>query len=52
MHMGDLLRAVDDHPDAEIAGIFDPDRARMADAIANFNIPDDRVFTDLDTCVD
>ena len=25
MHMGDLLRAVAAHPDAEIAGIFDPD---------------------------
>ena len=30
MHMGDLLRQVAEHPDAEIAGIFDPDRARMA----------------------
>ena len=30
MHMGDLLREVAEHPDAEIAGIFDPDRARMA----------------------
>ena len=27
MHMGDLLRLVHDHPDAEIAGIFDPDRS-------------------------
>ena len=26
MHMGDLLRQVHDHPEAEIAGIFDPDR--------------------------
>jgi predicted dehydrogenase len=51
MHMGDLLRLVNDHPDAEIAGIFDPDRARMARAIANFSIPDDRVFTDFDACM-
>ena len=29
MHMGDLLRQVAEHPDAEIAGIFDPDRERM-----------------------
>ena len=27
MHMGDLLRQVAEHPDAEIAGIFDPDRS-------------------------
>ena len=29
MHMGDLLRQVAQHPDAEIAGIYDPDRGRM-----------------------
>ena len=51
MHMGDLLRAVASHPDAEIAGIFDPDPARMQSAIANFAIPPDRVFTDLEACL-
>ncbi len=52
MHMGDLLREVAEHPDAEIAGIFDPDRTRMESAIANFAIPDERVFTDLETCLE
>ena len=51
MHMGDLLRAVRQHPDAEIAGIFDPDRARMKAAIEHFGIPEDRVHTDLDACL-
>ena len=51
MHMGDLLRQVHDHPDAEIAGIFDPDPARMASAIASFSIPPERVFTNLDACL-
>jgi glucose-fructose oxidoreductase len=51
MHMGDLLRQAAEHPDAEIAGIFDPDRKRMENAIATFGIPDDRVFTDLDACL-
>ena len=51
MQMGDLLRAVHDHTGAEIAGIFDPDPARMARAIAAFDIPPDRVFTDLDACL-
>jgi predicted dehydrogenase len=51
MHMGDLLRLVHEHPDAEIAGIFDPDRSAMEGAIANFNVPDDRVFTDFDACM-
>jgi predicted dehydrogenase len=51
MHMGDLLREVFNHPDAEIAGIFDPSRARMETAIKNFGIPQERVFTDLETCL-
>ncbi|NBU65323.1 MAG: gfo/Idh/MocA family oxidoreductase, partial [Chloroflexia bacterium] len=38
MHMGDLLRKVHEHPNAEIAGICDADPARMQAAIANFNI--------------
>jgi len=52
MHMGDLLRMAHDHPDAEIAGIFDPDRRKMEQAIADFGIPEDRVFTDLDACME
>ncbi len=51
MHMGDLLRLVHDHPDAEISGLFDPDRSTMASAVAEFGIPDDRVFTDFDACM-
>ena len=52
MHMGDLLRMVHDHPDAEIAGIFDPNKESMSRAIADFSIPGDRVFTDLDACME
>jgi predicted dehydrogenase len=51
MHMGDLLRQVHDHPEAEIAGICDTDPARMQAAIANFAIPPDRVFTDVAACM-
>lgn len=51
MHMGDLLRMVHEHPGAEISAIWDPDRTRMESAIANFGIPEDRVFTDLDACL-
>lgn len=51
MHMGDLLRMVHEHPDAEIAGIYDPDASKMASAIQNFDIPPDRVFTDFDACM-
>lgn len=51
MHMGDLLRQVQDHPEAEIAGICDADPGRMAAAIANFAIPPERVFTDVAACM-
>lgn len=51
MHMGDLLREVHEHPDAEIAGICDRDPKRMSAAIANFAIPRDRVFTEIDACL-
>ena len=52
MHMGDLLRMVAEHPHAEIAGICDEQPDRMRAAIRNFNIPRDRVFTDLDRCLE
>lgn len=51
MHMGDLLREVYTHPDAEIVGVCDADRARMADAIAKFDISEDKVFIDVAVCL-
>ncbi|XDB00133.1 Gfo/Idh/MocA family oxidoreductase [Sulfitobacter sp. LCG007] len=51
MHMGDLLRLVDAHPDAEIAGVFDPDREKMEGAVRKFSLPEDRIFTGFDTCM-
>jgi len=51
MHMGDLLRLVHEHPGAEIAGIFDPDPARMARAVETFGLPGTSVFTDFDMCM-
>lgn len=52
MHMGDLLRQVFDHPDAEIVGISDGEPARMEGAIKNFHIPPDRVFSDYRACLE
>jgi len=51
MHMGDLLRLVANHPDAEIVGLFDPDRSRMGRAVAQFGVPEARIFTDFDACM-
>lgn len=51
-HMGDLLRMAHDHPQVEIVGACDETPARMREAIHNFAIPNDRVFTDLDECLE
>lgn len=51
MHMGDLLRKCHEHPEVEIAGICDADPARMRSAIAHFQIPPERVFTDPHRCL-
>jgi glucose-fructose oxidoreductase len=52
MHMGDLLRMAFDHPLTEIVGVCDEDPGRMKMAIRNFKILSDRVFTDIDECIE
>ncbi|HWX22549.1 MAG TPA: Gfo/Idh/MocA family oxidoreductase [Candidatus Binatia bacterium] len=51
MHMGDLLRMAFNHPQAEIVGLCDEQPERMQSAIRNFNIPAERVFSDVDQCL-
>ncbi len=51
-HMGDLLRAVHEHPQAELVGICDEQPLRMVGAQANFEIPEERVFTDHAECLE
>lgn len=52
LHMGDLLRMVHEHPRADIVGLCDEEPVRMIEAIANFNIPPDRVFIDYRRCLE
>lgn len=52
MHMGDLLREVHNHPNAEICGICDSDPARMQDAIGNFGLAPEQVFTEVAACME
>ncbi|MEM7032730.1 MAG: Gfo/Idh/MocA family oxidoreductase [Chloroflexota bacterium] len=51
MHMGDLLRRVHEHPQAEIVGICHTERERMASTIEKFAIPENRIFTDYQQCL-
>ncbi len=52
MHMGDLLRQVSEHPDAELVGVCDEQRSTMQPAIDALQIPDAAVFTDYKTCME
>jgi predicted dehydrogenase len=51
-HMGDLLRMAHEHSHADIVAVCDERPERMADAIRNFNIPADRIFTDERLCLE
>jgi predicted dehydrogenase len=51
-HMGDLLRNVHEHPEAELVAICDELPARMQEAIRNFSVPAERVFTDVRACME
>ena len=52
MHMGDLLRMTATHPEAEIVGVCDDNPARMEMAVRNFQIPSERVFEDVEECLE
>ncbi|MBX3010260.1 MAG: Gfo/Idh/MocA family oxidoreductase [Caldilineaceae bacterium] len=52
MHMGDLLRKVQEHPNAEIVGICDERAERMASTAQALAIPTERIFTDYRQCLE
>ncbi|GAB3684276.1 Gfo/Idh/MocA family oxidoreductase [Salinarchaeum chitinilyticum] len=56
MHMNTNLEWVADHPDAEIVGVCDEDPSTstgsLEDAVEAHDIPDDRVFDDLEACIE
>ncbi|QDU64644.1 Glucose--fructose oxidoreductase precursor [Planctomycetes bacterium Pan216] len=52
MHIGDNLRMAFEHPACEIVGVCDETPSRMKDAIAQFSLPQDRVFTDVAACME
>ena len=51
-HMGDNLRAVSRHDGAELVGLCDEQPERMEEAIAAFDVPRDRVYTDVERCLE
>jgi predicted dehydrogenase len=51
-HMGDLLRQIYDHPQADIVGISDEQPERMISAAQNFGLRTTQVFTDYRECME
>jgi len=52
MHMGDNLRMAFGHPDVEVVGVCDANPEKMRDAIGLFSIPEEKVFTDYQECLE
>src|SRR5271155_218916 len=52
MHMGDLLRCVHEHPDAELVAVCDEKPERMSAAVRAFAVPEERIFTDYRACLE
>ena len=51
-HMGDLLRHVLEHPDADIVGVAHEEKSRMKSTIDALGIDEARVFTDYKVCLE
>ncbi len=52
MHMGDLLRLVKDHPNAEIVGVADQEVSRIATVSQKLGIPENRIYSDFRQCLE
>ena len=52
MHMGDLLRLVQDHPNAEIVGVADQDVSRIEALLQTLGIPVGRAYADFRQCLE
>lgn len=52
MHMGDLLRLVHEHKQAEIVGIADETPSRMESSAKSFGIAPEYVYTDFRRCIE
>lgn len=52
LHMGDNLRMAFEHPDVEVVGVCHETRERMEQAVRDFSIPRDAVYTDYRRCLE
>jgi glucose-fructose oxidoreductase len=52
MHMGDLLRLVVDHPDAEVVGVWHEEPTKPAEVLERLGLPQDLRFDDWRQCIE
>ena len=51
MHMGDLLRLVCNHPEAEVVGVWDTNPTRPREVLQRLDLPQSLVYTDWKQCL-
>jgi predicted dehydrogenase len=52
MHMGDLLRLVQQHPRAEVVGVWHEHREKPAEVLGRLGMDEDLIFTDWRACLE
>ena len=51
MHMGDMLRLVCEHPDAEVVGVWHSEPERPRDVLGRLGLPDSLIFDNWQRCL-
>jgi predicted dehydrogenase len=51
MHIGDQLKVIDEHPDADLVGVFDTQPERMLRVAGDLGIATSRQYTDYERCL-
>ena len=51
MHMGDMLRLVCEHPDAEVVGVWHSEPEKPSDVLGHLNLPETLIFDDWERCL-
>ncbi|MEM6260040.1 MAG: Gfo/Idh/MocA family oxidoreductase [Planctomycetota bacterium] len=52
MHMGDLLRLVMDHPDAEVVGVWHEEPTKPTEVLGRLGLPQSLLFNDWRRCIE
>ena len=51
MHMGDMLRLISEHPDAEVVGVWHSEPEKPRDVLSRLDLPQSLIFDDWERCL-